>query len=1043
MSRKLRIALTVLLCVCMTLGIAVTAQAAALRITRQPKNVTVVKGAEAKVTVTARGDGLTYQWWYANEGVNTFRKDKTATTQTYKINMAAKYDGRRVYCVIKDEHGASVQTETVTLGMYPEVKITTQPKDVTVVKGANAQVTVAATGDGLKYEWWYKNAGASAFRKSTVTTRKYTVSMTATRDGQQVYCIVKDSHGQSVQSRTVTLSMAPMPRITRQPSGSTTVKGSMATATVAARGEGLKYEWWYKNADAEAFVKSTIKTAAYSVKMTAARAGQQVYCVVTDQYGQSVQSRTVTLKMAPIPRITRQPKDQTVVPGREFTLTVTASGKGLTYQWFVRYPGDENVYEMADVREYTMPFYSELDGAEFYCDIVDQYGQTLRTRTATLRAAPPIEIVTQPGDTGALAGQTVNVVVEATGEGLKYRWWIKVPGAEEFTRTSKTNKNYAVTMTSKVDGRQVYCVITDKYGQEVTTETVTLHRFMPISVAVPELEWDLSAETVSQGYGTGRFSTTVTSEDDDLSFSWWIRPAGETEYIQLACSDTQGGNLRAQLDENDQWMAMAKPLNGTEWIAFDSMYCAVRGSYGYTVQSEPAAIDMPGKLKIVRQPENVSVLVGETATVSVEVSGGRDVRYQWRYYTVWDYTEQNGSTTDSFSAVPFADEFDSEDYCAYCIITDAYGQQVTSDTAKLWAFMPLSIYGDLNSVYLGSEGESIELLFLTDGGSGPVPTCWYAAMPGETDFTLFYESEPWENGCYVTLSQANSGMRIYAERSDPRANTVRSRTAEVWMGPAGFVVEAANGEITIVDYVGTDKEITIPATIAGLPVTAVAEEAFADCTFTKVTVDAEITSWGRAAFTRCTKLTRVVFNAPTTAYSDEMFKGCYNITGHSMPEGVVSIGKNAFSGCYYLRSVELPTTLERIGSGAFSTCTYLTSAWLPENVEYVGSSAYSGCTSLSSVSLPASLKEISDHTFSGCSALTSIRVPEGVERIGSYAFSNTTKLASVRLPVSLTFIDPDAFAGLHDDDLTFYLSTADCYACTWCGESGFFFQVDY
>ena len=74
--------------------------------------------------------------------------------------------------------------------------------------GATAAVTVKATGDGLKYEWYYKNKGATTFSKTTsFTGNTYSVAMDATRDGRQIYCVVKDKYGNAVKTNVVTLSM--------------------------------------------------------------------------------------------------------------------------------------------------------------------------------------------------------------------------------------------------------------------------------------------------------------------------------------------------------------------------------------------------------------------------------------------------------------------------------------------------------------------------------------------------------------------------------------------------------------------------------------------------------------------------------------------------------------------------------------------------------------------------------------------------------------------------------------------------------------------
>ena len=85
--------------------------------------------------------------------------------------------------------------------------ITTQPKTVTVAKNKTAKVTVKAAGDGLKYTWYVKNAGAKKFTKTTVKTAAYSVKMTSSVKNRQVYCVVTDKYGKTVKSNTVTLKM--------------------------------------------------------------------------------------------------------------------------------------------------------------------------------------------------------------------------------------------------------------------------------------------------------------------------------------------------------------------------------------------------------------------------------------------------------------------------------------------------------------------------------------------------------------------------------------------------------------------------------------------------------------------------------------------------------------------------------------------------------------------------------------------------------------------------------------------------------------------
>ena len=208
--------------------------------------------------------------------------------------MNEKSKDRLVYCIVTDANGESVKSKTVIL--REAASITQQPKDSIVQSGETAKVTVKASGDGLKYQWYIKNAGKDKFSKSSVTKSFYSTKMTDKSAGRQVYCVVTDAYGKKVQSKTVTLGMSVA--ITQQPESVTVAEGETAKVTIKAIGDGLKYTWYFSDVDDATFKKtSTFKGNTYSVKMSEARDGRLVYCVITDAYGNKVSTDVVSLKM--------------------------------------------------------------------------------------------------------------------------------------------------------------------------------------------------------------------------------------------------------------------------------------------------------------------------------------------------------------------------------------------------------------------------------------------------------------------------------------------------------------------------------------------------------------------------------------------------------------------------------------------------------------------------------------------------------------------------------------------------------------------------
>ncbi len=88
-------------------------------------------------------------------------------------------------------------------------------------------------------------------------------------------------------------------------------------------------------------------------------------------------------------------------------------------------------------------------------------------------------------------------------------------------------------------------------------------------------------------------------------------------------------------------------------------------------------------LKITKQPESVTAVLGSTVTMSVEAVGD-GLTYQWQWSAgdsdTWSNTTVSGNTTATISMESTA----GRDGCRYrCVITDRYGNTVISDSAKL------------------------------------------------------------------------------------------------------------------------------------------------------------------------------------------------------------------------------------------------------------------------------------------------------------------------------------------------------------------------
>ena len=269
--------------------------------------------------------------------------------------------------------------------------------------------------------------------------------------------------------------------IVTQPVDVTVGEGEKAVVSFTAQGDGLTYTWYYKNHGKSKFSKTTSFTGnTYEVAMNDDRNGRQVYCIVTDVYGNTARTDTVTLSLkAPDPvKILSQPTSVWVEEGEKAVVTVEAKGDGLTYKWYYKNPGSSKYTYTSSFKgnTYSIAMSKARSGRYVYCKITDAYGNTVKSKAVSLNMnKTQLEIVTQPKSVRVAEGATARVTVEAQGDGLTYKWYYKNPGSSKYTYTASfTGNSYAITMNDSRDGRYVYCKVYDKYGNMVKTNTVSL-----------------------------------------------------------------------------------------------------------------------------------------------------------------------------------------------------------------------------------------------------------------------------------------------------------------------------------------------------------------------------------------------------------------------------------------------------------------------------------------------------------------------------------------------------------------------------------------
>ena len=150
-----------------------------------------------------------------------------------------------------------------------------------------------------------------------------------------------------------------------------------------------------------------------------------------------------------------------------------------------------------------------------------------------------------------------------------------------------------------------------------------------------------------------------------------------------------------------------------------------------------------------------------------------------------------------------------------------------------------------------------------------------------------------------------------------------------------------------------------------------------------------------------------VEGTPVTAVASACFKGMTGLKKVEITDGVVKLGDEVFSGCTALAEVIIPGSVGAIGHSAFLDTPWLAAKtsnpaakWLIVGdgvlLKYFGTGALG-------IKVPDTVKYISD-AFRGNTKLQKITVQGGCKVIGEYAFADCPKLHEISLPLKLDYI---------------------------------------
>ena len=239
------------------------------------------------------------------------------------------------------------------------------------------------------------------------------------------------------------------------------------------------------------------------------------------------------------------------------------------------------------------------------------------------------------------------------------------------------------------------------------------------------------------------------------------------------------------------------------------------------------------------------------------------------------------------------------------------------------------------------------------------------------------------SGC---ASKENDALPPVVTKGLPSGEKVSSTIVS---GGFTFSIYRTYAEVT--GYSGSEAELVIPESVAGVPVRLIGESSFQNKTFLKkVTLPSGTRVIDRFAFDGCASLSEVVFNDGLESVSDYAFRNS-GLTVLELPDSVAGIGKYSFYACR-IGSLTIPASVSALGKYAFYGCTELKTITFCPRLAEIGERVFYNCTSLTELVIPKTVKKLEAYAFSSCTSLVRIVIPAETESLGEGVFQDCPAL---------------------------------------------------
>lgn len=334
---------------------------------------------------------------------------------------------------------------------------------------------------------------------------------------------------------------------------------------------------------------------------------------------------------------------------------------------------------------------------------------------------------------------------------------------------------------------------------------------------------------------------------------------------------------------------------------------------------------------------------------------------------------------------------------------------------------------DMPAVLVSMNGQGFDILWIGDSGD-----LYFFLFPNDDDALVQQ---------MIAVAQSLCVFHRKGEQVNPASD---------------FAYTAADGEVTITDYIGTSEHVLIPDAIDGLPVTALGHRAFYEKTVTTVVVPDSVTEIGAACFSGDNYLVSLKLPDGLKRLPPASLESCMRLYDFDLPQSLEKIYSSVFEFNYYLTHLTLPSSLTEIEQLNFIGLYGLQSLTLAEdNAAFKLDETngllmtadgtrllhcFSDIVPAEEIILPEGVKIVDPFAFHYDYDVERIVLPEGVETIGAMAFAMCPNLTEIVIPASVTDIGVmdglDGRTGIISYKRNVIVTPEGCPAWNWAVETG-------